>query len=169
MAANSDFLEEPKKTVSESDTGVDAEDPTSDQAAEATSGDEGEAEPKLFPEEYVKALREENKTRRMENLKLKGEIEALKAEVADFLETGEFDHYLTYEDVFDRVKEEVTGAERIAVLITFMSLGRSSQPAQVATGRQPPSVQGTESSASYGKQISSTRPSRSAKAQVTGV
>lgn len=31
------------------------------------------------------------------------------AEVMDFLENGRFDHNLTYEDVFDRVKEEVTG------------------------------------------------------------
>jgi len=85
MATSNDFLEEPKKIVGEDGTDVGAEDLTSDHKVEATSDDEELAEAKLFPEDYVKALREENKARRLENLKLKGEIEALKAEVTDFL------------------------------------------------------------------------------------
>lgn len=91
MTTDNEFLEEPKKIVGEDGTDVDAEDLTSDHKVEATSDDEGLVEAKLFPEDYVKALREENKARRLENLKLKGEIEALKAEVGEFLSKVAFE------------------------------------------------------------------------------
>ena len=128
MATNGDFLEEPKKTVGENSTDIDAADLTSDQGVEATPGDENEAEPKLFPEEYVKALREENKARRMENLKLKGEIEALKAEMADFLSAAATEIGIggasTTEDngkVMDSVLEGLRGLKSTLVYSAFFS------------------------------------------------
>ena len=121
-------MEEPKKTVGENSTDIDAADLTSDQGVEATPGDENEAEPKLFPEEYVKALREENKARRMENLKLKGEIEALKAEMADFLSAAATEIGIggasTTEDngkVMDSVLEGLRGLKSTLVYSAFFS------------------------------------------------
>ncbi len=128
MATSNDFLEEPKKIVGENGTDMGAEDLISDHKVEATSDDEGEAEAKLFPEEYVKALREENKGRRMENLKLKGEIEALKAEVGDFLSVAASEMGVgganTTEDIgkiMEAVLEGLKGLKSTLVYSAFFS------------------------------------------------
>jgi hypothetical protein len=82
MSPEKEFLE--KLSPERDETGTEEQPAEPSDAPDETGGGEAPAEEaKLFTEEYVRELRQENKARRLENMRLRDELDALREKMRD--------------------------------------------------------------------------------------